>query len=270
MPTRATFGVRTVCLALLAGALAAAQARAAGAPPAALQGAWEVTQVGVDENDQPHWRYEPDDPRLVGRALEVGAHGELSFDFGKSPCQAVDWMPRAPATLSALVGKTFPRPPGADLPRQPALNDFGLKLADRKVVAIDANCAAAKKAGDAPTRWNRAWFASLGADRMVLAYGGDLLLVLSRVDRAAAARASFSCAAAGTPTEKAICGSRALAGYDRSLAAAWQRGLHRHDDDKAAYEQAQRDWLATRNACGGDAACLSDRLQERLDVLMQD
>ena len=269
MATRIVMTRCAAVLALLAGAQVASQARAA-APPASLQGAWEVTQVGVDENDQPHWRYEPDDPRLLGRALEVGAHGELAFDFGKSPCQAVDWLPRAPATLSALVGKTFARPPGGDLPRQPALNDFGLKLVDRKVVAVDANCGAAKKAGDAPTRWNRAWFASLGADKMVVAYGGDLLLVLARVDRAAAARASFSCAAAGTPTEKAICGSRALAGYDRSLAAAYKRGLHRHDDDKAAYEQAQRDWLATRNACGGDAACISDRLQERLDVLMQD
>ena len=56
-------------VAAVATAAAAPQARASGAPPAALQGDWEVTQVGVDENDQPHWRYEPGDPRLeIGRA----------------------------------------------------------------------------------------------------------------------------------------------------------------------------------------------------------
>jgi len=247
----------------LAAAVVAPQAHAAGAPPAALQGDWEVVQVGVDENDQPHWRYEPGDPRLVGRALAIGAHGELSFDFGKSPCQAVDWVARPPAKLSAIVGKTFARPPGGDLPRLPALADFGLKLEDRQVVALDANCAGA-------ARWNRAWFASLGADRMAVAYDGDLLLVLARVAPGTVPVASFACSAARTPTEKAICGSRALAGYDRSLAAAYRRGLKRHDDDKAAFEQAQRDWLATRDACGGDAACISDRLQERLDVLMQE
>ena len=244
-------------------ALVASQAHATATPPAALQGDWEVTQVGVDENDQPHWRYEPGDPRLVGRALAIGAHGELSFDFGKSPCERVDWVARPPAKLSALVGKTFARPPGGVLPQAPALADFGLPLDDRQVVALDADCPGA-------ARWNRAWFASLGADRMAVAYDGDLLLVLSRVRRGAAPVASFACSAAGTPTEKAICGSRALAGYDRSLAAAYRRGLKRHDDDKPAYEKAQRDWLATRNACGADAACISDRLQERLDVLMQD
>lgn len=244
-------------------AVVAPQARASGASPAALQGDWEVTQVGVDENDQPHWRFEPGDPRLVGRALAVGPHGELSFDFGKSPCRAVDWVARPAATLSAIVGNTFARPPGGDLPRLPALADFGLKLDDRPVVAFDADCAGA-------ARWNRAWFASLGADRMVVAYDGDLLLVLSRVERGTPPVASFACGAARTPTEKAICGSRALAGYDRSLAAAWRRGLQRHDDDKPAFEKAQRDWLATRNACGADTACISDRLQERIDVLMQD
>ncbi len=252
-------------LAALGVAVAAMQACAAAPPPAALQGDWEVAQVGVDENDQPHWRYEPGDPRLVGRALTIGAHGELSFDFGKSPCPSVDWVARPPAKLSDLVGRTFPRPPGADLPRLPALADFGLPLDDRQVVALDADCP-----GAPPARWNRAWFASLGVDKMVVAYDGDLLLVLARVARGAAPVASFACSAARTPTEKAICGSRALAGYDRSLAAAWRRALKRHADDKAAFEQAQRAWLATRDACGGDAACISDRLQERLDVLMQD
>ena len=238
---------------------------AASAPPVALQGDWEVTQVGVDENDQPHWRYEPGDPRLVGRALAIGARGELSFDFGKSPCQAVDWVARPSAKLSMVVGKTFERPPGGDLPRLPPLADFGLELDDRQVVAFDANCA-----GTPPSHWNRAWFASPGPDRMIVAYDGDLLLVLARVEHGAAPVASFACSAARTPTEKAICGSRALAGYDRSLAAAYRRGLQRHDGDKAAFEQAQRDWLATRNACGGDATCIAGRLQERLDVLMQD
>ncbi len=256
--------------AILAAALLAAQANAASAPPAAIQGHWEVTQAGVDENDQPHWRHEPDDPRLVGRAMDIGADGAVSFDFGKSPCTPIDWVARPSAALSTVVGKTFPRPPAADTPRRPALNDFGLKIADRNVVAYDANCAGATKAAEAPTRWNRAWFAALGANSMIVAYDGDLLLVLARTTPDAHASASFPCGAARTPTEKAICGSRSLAGYDRSVAAAYKRSLRRHTDDKQAVEQAQRDWLATRNACQGDAACLSDRLQERLDALMQD
>ena len=261
------------CIAAFVAVLAAlptAWACAAAVPPAAIQGHWEVAQVGVDENDQPHWRYEPDDPRLLGRAMEIGAHGELRFDFGKSPCERIDWAVRQPSSLAAMVGKSFARPPGGDLPRRPALADFGLKIADRTVVAFDANCAGATTDGAAPAHWNRAWFASVGADRMVVAYGGDLLLLMARVDPGAPAIASFDCRAARSPSEKAICSSQRLAGYDRSVAAAYRRDLQRHADDRQSIEKAQRAWLATRDACGSDAACLSDRLQERLDALMQE
>jgi uncharacterized protein YecT (DUF1311 family) len=245
------------------------QACVASPAPPSLQGHWEVIQVAVDEADQPHWRYEPGDPRLLGRLLSITADGAVAFDFGKSPCSPVDWVARPAAPLAALVGKSFPRPAQADRRKTPTLQDFGLATGDKTVIAYDATCPASSKTGTSPAHWNQAWFAALGTDRLIAAYGGDTVLLVGRADPTHVAP-SFSCKAAASPTEKAICGSPALAGYDRSVAAAYRRSLQRHADDKSTVENGQREWLATRNACKSDTSCISDRLQERLDLLMQD
>lgn len=79
---------------------------------------------------------------------------------------------------------------------------------------------------------------------------------------------SFDCAEAGTPTEHAICASAELSRLDSQLAAAY--GAARAAASPAGRQQiraAQIDWIGQRDACGSNAACLAERMQERLAKL---
>jgi uncharacterized protein YecT (DUF1311 family) len=83
--------------------------------------------------------------------------------------------------------------------------------------------------------------------------------------------ASFDCAAAASPTEKAICADVALARLDRAVAEAYARNL-KYESDATAKEnikQAQRAWLATRDTTCPDAAvqCLTGVYKTRLAEL---
>jgi uncharacterized protein YjbI with pentapeptide repeats len=75
----------------------------------------------------------------------------------------------------------------------------------------------------------------------------------------------FDCARAGSATERAVCASDELSAMDAALSALW-RGRPRTDADRAA----QRAWLRARNACGGDAACLSGSYEGRIAALADD
>lgn len=79
---------------------------------------------------------------------------------------------------------------------------------------------------------------------------------------------SFDCALAGTDTEDAICSDIALARLDRQLADAYRLKLRYADDEeRTTIRDAQRTWIGTRNACGGDITCLSGAYESRLAAL---
>jgi uncharacterized protein YecT (DUF1311 family) len=81
--------------------------------------------------------------------------------------------------------------------------------------------------------------------------------------------ASFDCAKAGTAPEKAICSDVPLARLDRALADGYAQALSWASDDaeKAKIRDAQRAWIAERNACGGDVACLTAAYEARIKAL---
>lgn len=82
--------------------------------------------------------------------------------------------------------------------------------------------------------------------------------------------ASFNCARAGTPSERAICGNRAL--EDRDVEMATIFGLIRPVfgmGARGAFMDEQNAWLAQRNRCGADRACLTRRYDERIARLRQ-
>lgn len=259
--------------ALLAAALAGPAAAAGGAPgvPQPLVGTWQVQRVGVDQADQPRWRYLPDDPRLRWRVLEVASTGALQFGAGREACAAPQWRRAAPRALSALVAARFPkRPPGPAGRSSPTLADFGLGLADRSAASWSAWCPPEGEPAAPRQAWAQAWWAPLSASQVLMAFDGDTLLLLERLAPGARPQASFNCAAAGLGTaEAAVCAHTALAGWDRSVAAAYARSQQRRPQDKAQLAEGQRAWLATRNACGADPACLEERQRERVEQLMQ-
>ncbi|MBU6486293.1 MAG: DUF1311 domain-containing protein [Burkholderiales bacterium] len=91
------------------------------------------------------------------------------------------------------------------------------------------------------------------------------LTVLTALPMACRA-ASFDCAKAASPTEKAICATPALSQLDSELAVAWKASLAQSQDGPAL-KRAQQQWLRLRNACGDDKSCVADRYKERLAAL---
>lgn len=78
--------------------------------------------------------------------------------------------------------------------------------------------------------------------------------------------ASFDCAKAASPTEKAICATPALSQFDSELAVAWKAALAKSHDG-AALKREQQQWLRLRDACGDDKSCVADRYKERIAAL---
>ncbi|MBP2315768.1 lysozyme inhibitor LprI family protein [Azospirillum soli] len=86
--------------------------------------------------------------------------------------------------------------------------------------------------------------------------------------------ASFSCAKASTPTEKAICADAGLSKLDERLSAAYRDGIKllsgaspEENEARSAVKADQRAWLGERNACGADTACLRTAYERRVAVL---
>jgi uncharacterized protein YecT (DUF1311 family) len=59
--------------------------------------------------------------------------------------------------------------------------------------------------------------------------------------------ASFDCARAGTPSEKAVCASPKISALDGKLADAFRTAIKNHPDKADALKLDQRHWLATRD-----------------------
>jgi uncharacterized protein len=84
----------------------------------------------------------------------------------------------------------------------------------------------------------------------------------------AAEYSPLNCAKAGSPSERTICDSYALGQSEArmatlfsvatSLVAMGQRG---------DIQDAQRQWLASREACGNNVACLSSAYEQRIRAL---
>lgn len=90
--------------------------------------------------------------------------------------------------------------------------------------------------------------------------------------------ASFDCAKAGSPTERAICSTPELGRKDVTVAAYYQLLLrlkpatsgmaYREFDDQL--RESQRQWLREqRDACQGDKRCLSQAYDQRIDALLK-
>ena len=92
---------------------------------------------------------------------------------------------------------------------------------------------------------------------------------------AATAEPSFACTGKLTSTEAAICKDDDLATLDRALAAAFKAKLdaivagtaHADDDDSDAVAITQQAWIAHRNECGADKACIRKAYAVRTGAL---
>ncbi len=91
-----------------------------------------------------------------------------------------------------------------------------------------------------------------------------LLLLSSNM----ALAASFDCAKARAPDEKAICANRVLNDKDVQMATEYRflKGLFAMGF-RGSMQDDQQAWLKARQRCNSDTACLTARYNERLKQL---
>jgi uncharacterized protein len=92
-----------------------------------------------------------------------------------------------------------------------------------------------------------------------------VLALLLAAEWQSAEAASFDCAKAETPDEKAVCADRALNDQDVEMSVLYTQlkpllGMGARGD----MEDAQVAWLKRRESCGGDRACLGKAYEERV------
>ena len=95
-----------------------------------------------------------------------------------------------------------------------------------------------------------------------------LAFVLGLAAISPARAASFPCAKAETPDERAICDTRALNDLDVEMAVRFDilKDLLPMGN-RTKMQEDQETWLAQRRACGAEVACLTDAYERRLKVL---
>ncbi|PAK13212.1 hypothetical protein DF156_30720 [Burkholderia ubonensis] len=104
--------------------------------------------------------------------------------------------------------------------------------------------------------------------RALLSWYDETILVLSKIASGARPSPSFACAKAMLPTERTICGSFELAGFDKSVDFAYRVALQdaqRSSESTDDIRRQQRAWLNERNRCGGDANCIRAAMKTQLD-----
>lgn len=80
--------------------------------------------------------------------------------------------------------------------------------------------------------------------------------------------ASFDCAQAQQPDERAICASRQLSEMDVEMAVRYEMltGLVAMGT-RGDMQEAQHDWLQNRARCGASRSCLTTMYRARINVL---
>ena len=101
-----------------------------------------------------------------------------------------------------------------------------------------------------------------------LAIFAGLLLLTAGAGVQPAHAASFDCAKAAAPDEIAICAHRELDDADVEMATRYEMLLQLLAMGAAGdLRDAQKTWLASRQACGADLACLRSAYATRIAAL---
>lgn len=92
------------------------------------------------------------------------------------------------------------------------------------------------------------------------------LLLTSLVFATSSHAASFDCAGASSPVEKAVCADPYTSSLDEKLGALWRTAVVQVADPQAL-KADQRSWLKQRNQCAANSSCLRREYLMRLKAL---
>ena len=256
---------------------AAARTHAKPAAPAGDLGRFEVVRVVVNPFlNSAQRQYYNDDPRYVGRIFEI-APAKLAMDDGSICTRPKRTGIRT--TVPALLRKELEVYGPIKRPVRPLSADPDLTRAPRgTLTAVRYACASStsSEADQTGRNWTGAVGFPLATPRRGLVWTYEVVLILAPAAAGQPIRASFPCAKARSASKKALCSDASLAGWDRSVAAAFR--LLRDgggpddiapEDDTPALVASQQAWVRSRDRCGADRQCLLDRMAERTDALMR-
>jgi uncharacterized protein YecT (DUF1311 family) len=233
------------------------------AAPDELIGTWDVEQVLVDGQDQIHWGYRPNDPQFLGRELVID-RTMVRFNGARLQCRQSRWVAHQ-TTWGNLIGGGFPRSPDGGRKARPEPSDFELTVPSSTPVAAYLVCRQSER--QEAKFVSGTWLAKKDSSTLALRIDSSALLVLSRRPADAQPSPPFSCKRASSPSEKAICGSFALASWDRSVHIGFQKAPDRGSDTAEQTRKEQKAWLSKRNACAADTACLAQEMFARVQSL---
>lgn len=252
---------------------------ATAARPAATHmddlGRFVVTRAIVYDNSDPRQDgIFNDDPRYVGRVVTIHPD-RVGFAYEEAcPRVARNWYR---ATVRKTLREIVTGPGSQE--RRNLWSDPALRnVSTRPVAVVRYQCTGLAQMRDRSIgeAWGDVFGFPLGASSRGLSWGVGLLLVLEPVPTKSAIRASFPCARAAKPAERTICADPALAGWDRSLATAFQLARSGGGPDRvqpvadtAALLQGQQAWLLSRDTCGTNRQCLADRMSTRTATLVE-
>ncbi|WP_244889082.1 lysozyme inhibitor LprI family protein [Serratia surfactantfaciens] len=229
-----------------------------------IDGLWQVTQVNIDNETTRTLSYQLNDPRLLGRVINISTKSIENNLPEKDVCTAPT-LSIERSTLNQFIGKSM----GGD--KSISAKNYALKENGQAEVSIFKIACHSGSFGPSDNGAGSS-FAALNPKKMLVNWYDGSLLQLERLPKDPKPAASFDCAKSTSVVEKTICSDFNLSAYDKSVSQAWLLAKKQATDvgDKklaASLNSTQRSWLLQRDKCRDDKDCLADTMQKRIDAL---
>ena len=244
--------------------------------PKELMGTWRITGVRVDTGTQRWIHVQYDDPDYMGSLLFISPQRIVAFiEIGyacKNPRMILQHTTAGALIKSTMGGRVLP-------PSDPTTQDYGLPFHQNEAVTVMWVKGFGGYANYLTI--DGTWMLGLPDGRLAMSWNDASIIILSRAPADMKPVASFDCANAQTAVEKTICGSMELALLDRNVSSRYTSHLEslagwakdgESQKEKASdaireLKKAQKAWLAKRNTCGADPACLAKSMDDQAEFL---
>ncbi|AER32189.1 MULTISPECIES: lysozyme inhibitor LprI family protein [Pantoea] len=257
---------------LLGGLVVMTSCHANGNIESDTNGQWVVKNVYVNSNNASRPDIISDDPNLVGRIINFDKKGISGSILVAKGCDSPSYNKKESVTAGQLLNLTA----GEDEKSNNNLaSDYGLPLSAKDPVsAYEVTCKSGMFGPSGEKVGN--WIIEKNNNELLTNWNSQTYLLLKKLPSNPKPAPSFDCAKASSDTEKAICSNVELSGWDKSVAQAYSIAVKQIKsidvdvkDKLATLRSAQSNWIKKRNECGGDASCLSEKMQSRVSELVE-
>jgi uncharacterized protein YecT (DUF1311 family) len=227
-----------------------------------IDGLWQVTQINIDNETTRTLNYQFNDPRLLGRVINISSQS-IKSNLPETDACITPALNVEKNTLNQFIAKSM----GKNVTiKNYQLNENG--QAEISLVKITCHSGSFGPSENSVG----SWFAELNPQKMLVNWYDGSLLQLVRLPQDPEPVASFDCTKAKNIVEKTICSDFNLAAYDKSVSQAWLLAKKQAIDvgDKkltASLNSTQKSWLLQRDTCRDNKDCLTNAMQKRINDL---